>query len=155
MTIYKMRYQAKNIARYIIKHEQDGERRINAVRLQKLLFFVQVKFIIETNAPCFYDNIEAWSCGAVVTSVYNQYAAFAGFDITERQDVNVTIDEKTSERIDDILDFCARYPTYQLSEIIKNQTPYKRAMNNYFSNVITVNSIKQYYEQKKLTGYFA
>ena len=142
-----MRYQAKNIAKYIINREQDEARCINAIRLQKLLYFVQVKFIVETNESCFYDNIEAWSCGAVVTSVYNQYAAFAGFDITERQDVNVTIDEKTSERIDDILDFCARYPTYQLSEIIKNQTPYQKAMNNYFSNIITVNSIKQHYVQ--------
>ena len=150
-----MRYQAKNIARYIIKHEQDEARRINAIRLQKLLYFVQVKFIIETNEPCFYDNIEAWSCGAVVTSVYNQYAAFASFDITVRQNQNITIDEKTSARIDDILDFCAQYPTYQLTEIIKSQIPYKRAMNNYFSNVITVNSIKQYYKQKKLTEYFA
>ena len=108
-------YRALDIAKYIINHEHEEGREISNLRLQKLLYFIQAKFIVETGKPCFSDPIEAWDFGPVVTSVYHEYKLFGSFDIAST-DTAVSIDEESASRIKNMLDFCSHYPTYQLVE---------------------------------------
>ena len=140
-------YRALDIAKYIINHEHEEGREISNLRLQKLLYFIQAKFIVETGKPCFSDPIEAWDFGPVVTSVYHEYKLFGSFDIAST-DTAVSIDEESASRIKNMLDFCSHYPTYQLVEITHNQTPWKRARENPFSHVITLDSMEQYFRRQ-------
>ena len=91
-------YRALDIAKYIINHEHEEGREISNLRLQKLLYFIQAKFIVETGKPCFSDPIEAWDFGPVVTSVYHEYKLFGSFDIAST-DTAVSIDEESASRI--------------------------------------------------------
>ena len=140
-------YRALDIAKYIINHEHEEGREISNLRLQKLLYFIRAKFIVETGKPCFSDPIEAWGFGPVVTSVYHEYKLFGSFDIAST-DTAVSIDEESASRIKNMLDFCSHYPTYQLVEITHNQTPWKRARENPFSPVITLDSMEQYFRRQ-------
>lgn len=137
-------YRALDIAKHIIKHEHDERREISNLRLQKLLYFVQAKFIAETGKPCFSDPIEAWDFGPVVVAVYHEYKLFGSFDISIPYE-DTDIDEESEQKINDIIDFCAHYPTYQLVDITHKQTPWIKARSNPFSSVITLDSMKQYF----------
>lgn len=141
-----MEYTALDIARYIIKHEHDAGREISNLRLQKLLYFVQAKFLAEKRPPCFSDPIVAWDFGPVVLSVYHEYKIFGGLDILSSE-IGIPIDSETSSVIDNILDYCAKYPTYQLVNITHNQDPWKRARQNPYSSVITIDSMKQFFQK--------
>ena len=98
-----MEYTALDIARYIIKHEHDAGREISNLRLQKLLYFVQAKFLAEKRPPCFSDPIVAWDFGPVVLSVYHEYKMFGGLDILTSE-TGRPIDSNTSSVIDNILE---------------------------------------------------
>lgn len=142
-----MIYPVLNIAKYIIKHEHDAGREISNLRLQKLLYFVQAKFLAEKRPPCFSDPIEAWDFGPVVLSVYHEYKMFGGLDILTSE-TECSIDSETSSVIDNILDYCAPYPSYQLSDIAHSQQPYIRARQNLFSTVITIDAMRQFFQKE-------
>lgn len=57
-----MTYSALEVARYIIHHEAQQGRTVSNLRLQKLLYFVQAKFVVDGHdaSPCFYEKMEAW-----------------------------------------------------------------------------------------------
>ena len=65
-----MTYQARDIAEYIIYREASQGRTVSNLRLQKLLYFVQAQFIVQKDAPCFTERMEAWDYGPVVPEVY-------------------------------------------------------------------------------------
>jgi len=147
LTGESMEYRALDIAKYIIKHEHDAGRQISNLRLQKLLYFAQAKFLIETGKPCFSDPIMAWEFGPVVTSVYHEYKIFGGLDIFITP-ACIELDKDTRERIDNLLEFCVKIPTYKLVDITHSQAPWQNARNNITSSEITIDSIKQYFQKK-------
>ena len=70
------------IANYIIEFCNENGFEINNLRLQKLLYFVNVRSLVETLLPIFEDTMEMWSYGPVIPDVYHQYKSFGPFDIT-------------------------------------------------------------------------
>lgn len=141
-------YDAIDVAKYVINHEIDMSRNISNLRLQKLLYFVQAKFLCEVGEPCFVDDIEAWQFGPVVPSVYYAFKSYAGLDIFDRQ-FGGNISAKDSAIINNIIDYCASYPTFQLVEITHAQLPWINARRNIMSNIITQESIKNYFMRDK------
>lgn len=61
------KYSVLTIADYIVRKSfQDLERTqitLNNLRLQKLLYFVQLYFLNSQKSPCFGDVIAAWAYG--------------------------------------------------------------------------------------------
>lgn len=76
-----MAYDALDITRYVIKYSNDQDYGVSNLKLQKILYFIQAYFLIQTNHPCFKESIEAWDFGPVVPDVYKQYKAYGGTDI--------------------------------------------------------------------------
>ena len=69
-------YSAKEVARYIIDYSCDQGRTVSNLRLQKLLYFVQVEFLVNRGKACFKDEIHAWHYGPVVPEVYYEYRMY-------------------------------------------------------------------------------
>ena len=115
-----MAYSALEIAKYVINHEHNNEREISNLRLQKLLYFVQAKVLVETEEPCFEEEMEAWDFGPVVPCVYHAYKIFGSWDLSFSGAVP-SIAEVISEKIDSIIDYCQSFPTRQLVEITHKQ----------------------------------
>ena len=142
-------YSALDIARYIIAHENSEGRSVSNLRLQKLLYFIQVRFIVTygVNHPCFYDDIEAWSFGPVVPTVYQAYKVFGGGTIP--LGIGDTPQYKLREGdkllIDGMLDDCANYSTSHLVDITHGQSPWIDAHRNYLDNRITNEAIARYF----------
>lgn len=145
-------YPASDIAKYTIGYEASRGRRVNNLRLQKLLYFIQVKVLTTLSCPCFYDDIEAWDFGPVVPTVYRGYKVFGGASIPCLDQLEaVTIDNpEMRDAINAILDECARYTTSRLVEITQGQEPWESAYRR-FDNRITTKSIQQYFVARKET----
>lgn len=139
-----MKYSALEIAKYVIVHEHNNGREISNLRLQKLLYFIQAKVLVETGEPCFDDIMEAWDYGPVVPVVYHEYKIFGSLDI-KINPIKVTIEGKIAELIDLIIDYCSKFPTYQLVEITHKQNPWKQAYKRGAKVEIKSSSIKDYF----------
>ena len=141
-----MAYNALEVAKYVINHEHGKGREISNLRLQKLLYFVQAKVLVETGEPCFDDEIEAWDFGPVVPAVYYAYKIFGSWDIVIDTSVPF-IDKSVSALIDSIVDSCKDYPTFQLVDITHKQSTWKDARLKVKNSIITKDSISGYFKQ--------
>lgn len=142
-------YNALDIARYVIAHENECGRSVSNLRLQKLLYFIQVAFVSEYGPehPCFSEPIEAWSFGPVVPCVYHAYKMFGSAGIPSSPHArNIRLQNADKNMIDNMLNDSARYSTSQLVEISHHQTPWIEAHRNPFDNQITNESIAAYFQ---------
>ena len=141
-----MAYSALEVAKYVINHEHSNGREITNLRLQKLLYFVQAKVLVETGNPCFEDEMEAWDFGPVVPAVYYAYKVFGSLDIIS-DEAAPNLNKAVSGYIDSILDYCQNFPTFQLVEITHKQSPWVTARRIGPKSVISKDSIVGYFKK--------
>ena len=141
-----MTYQARDIAEYIIYREASQGRTVSNLRLQKLLYFVQAQFIVQKDAPCFTERMEAWDFGPVVPEVYRAYK-FYGSNAIPYSKTNFNISKTDMMLIDIMLDHCGQYSTSTLVDMTHAQTPWKSAYQNPFDNEITLRSMFHYFRE--------
>lgn len=164
----KGRYSVKTIAEYIIDYCDKHLGGVSNLRLQKLLYFVQVEFVKTYNYAAFKEEIEAWSFGPVVPQIYRKYKIFGRENIilnsiTNSEIFSLDIDDETSEKyisfndketINKVLNEAAEFPTAELVRISMVQKPWKDAYNGdpYTSNIITKESIYDYFVGEEFTN---
>lgn len=151
--------KAIDVARFIINCSNKKKYYISNLRLQKILYFAQMEFILN-NSLCFEDEIQAWDYGPVVPNVYNEFKRFGAsnipqiltfFDKSEGILKIKKIDYKesvinSSDRhlIEKVIDECSQYSTSQLVRITHAQLPWIEAHNKGKNSVISVDSIKSF-----------
>ena len=140
-----MAYSALEVAKYVINHEHNEDRPITNLRLQKLLYFVQAKVLVETGEPCFEDEMEAWDYGPVVPAVYNEYSKYHSRPI-ETTDTIPLSDANVVKNIDEVIDYLGDTETFELVQITHSQTPWIVARQRGRGAVISKESIKEFFE---------
>lgn len=133
------------ISKYIINYFYSKNLPISNLKLQKLLYFVQAQFLVKKNTPCFPEEIEAWDFGPVVPEVYRKYKKFGSSNLPFEQSQSFFITKNDKELINGILDKCSHYSATELVGITHRQTPWLKAYQPYQSNIITKNSIREYF----------
>lgn len=96
-------YDALEIAKYIIDRCYRMGEPVTNLRLQKLLYFIQIESYKIDDAPMFSNDIVAWQFGPVVTEVYYEYNMFGGSPILLTYD-NIDIDSRDLFLIDNVID---------------------------------------------------
>lgn len=155
------KYSALDIARFVINYSNRSNSPITNLKLQKLLYFIQAYFITKLNRPCFKDDIEAWSLGPVVPSVYHEFKNYgagyipyikAYFDMSHGSSSFMhvfnpdNISRSDQECIQTIVDNLSKYSASTLVTITHDQEPWKKAFE-YGYKVIPLLSIKNYFEK--------
>ena len=146
-----MSYDAMEVARYIIYHEEQAGRPVSNLRLQKLLYFIQAKFLIVKHAPCFMERMEAWDFGPVVPTVYHQYRYYGGGIIPFQGNPSFSFHQDDQKLIDMMLDDCSRHSTSALVEKTHQQDPWKNAYASSqmgLDDEISINSIYKYFVEE-------
>lgn len=161
----KAKYSANIIAKEIINYSNRRCFAISNLKLQKVLYFIQAIFLNEYNRACFTDNIEAWTLGPVVPSVYRQYKIFGANSIPETVfnknnfasiftaasfDSNEFISPSDVSIIHDIVDSLSSYSATELVEITHSQSPWKESYMPRFNNIISNESILEYFRSINL-----
>ena len=78
-------YKAMDVAQYVINYAIELGKPVSNLKLQKLLYYIQAKFLVENKDGCFEEDIENWRHGPVVTNVYDNFKKYGNQDIEEIQ----------------------------------------------------------------------
>ena len=156
-------YSALDVARYIINYCNDHEYSISNLKLQKILYFVQANFLVQTEQPCFKEEIEAWDFGPVIPEVYHEYKQYGSNNIPkvesyiyfdrnnlwncERRPYNNVLNKRSEELVVEMIKVCGKYSAASLVNVTHNQDPWINSYIKGFNNVITLNSIKTYFKK--------
>lgn len=99
------KYNAINIAEYIVKKCDNLGEEVTNLKLQKILFFIQKEKIKEKGSGLFYNAIEAWQYGPVVPDVYYEYSGFGAMPIKYYSlfDTNFQIEPEDEKLIDTVI----------------------------------------------------
>ena len=138
-------YDVQLIAKYVINRCAQTNRSICNLKLQKILYFVQAEFLVDTNGACFDDEIEAWNYGPVVPAIYFKYKVFGSTNIPDQGDDGFeSITTQDRERLNAIIDSAAKYSASTLVEITHRQSPWKNAYHR-ADKIIHKDEIKEFF----------
>lgn len=142
-------YSAIDIAKYIILFCKENGYSISNLKLQKLLYFVQAQFLITIGKPAFLEKIEAWDFGPVVPEVYQYFKVWGSSELPLflAKNAKTKIHERDQRIMDEILGECAQHSASFLVQITHNQAPWFDAYERYCNNVITNESIEEYFRK--------
>ena len=137
-------YKAIDIAKYVINRCISCNNPISNLQLQKILYYIQGKYIEVTNGEClFEDKMEAWQYGPVVPEVYYLYSIYSSTKITDNQICDKRIKEDVMNIIDPVIDEKSRISAWNLVQSSHKEIPW---MNNYSEGEkreIPISSLKQ------------
>ena len=80
------------VANYIIEYSNRRGYSINNLRLQKLLYFINARSLVETGKPIFKESMQKWRYGPVVPDVYHEYKQYGAFEISSSDIVKEKVD---------------------------------------------------------------
>lgn len=155
-------YSALDVARYIIWYCEEKKYIVSNLKLQKILYFIQAKFLVEKNTPCFSEKIEAWDFGPVVPEAYHEYKQYGSGDIPtiesyimfDENDIwnskriefeDTIIADEDKVLIDKVIDKFADYSATDLVSLTHKQSPWIDAYAPCQHNEMPINAIRKYF----------
>ena len=160
-----MSYKVLDVCRHVINYSNKYDYGISNLKLQKVLYFIQVYFLItkKDHTPCFDEKIEAWDFGPVVPEAYLEYKQYGSGDIpiiksfiildkdnvwnskrVKFEDTAISDDDKSL--IDKVVDKFADYSATELVSLTHRQSPWIDAYTPYQNNEITIESMMEYFK---------
>lgn len=146
-------YSAQTIARWFLAWSEDFEEaQVSNLKLQKLLYYAQGHYIAEFGKPLFSDEIEAWSHGPVVSSVYHNFKQFGNGQITlpETDDFKWSdVDRKTSKFLSKVWNTYGSVAAWKLRDMTHQETPWQENFNpDERHKVIPRRDIQRYFTKR-------
>lgn len=117
------KYDALNIANFIIVHNFELGCPVSNFRLQMFLYFVLIEYRAATGRWLFGDDVRVMGFGPAVLEVYRSFCAHAGTPINPSKSLGYykyDIDQYDKDIISKILDHYEQYKTGELSAMSKN-----------------------------------
>lgn len=159
-----MIYNVLEVCRHIINYSNSKNYEISNLKLQKLLYFVQGCFLVDKDAPCFNEKIEAWDFGPVVPEAYQEYKIYGAtnipkvtryfyfnpnnlFDSGYKEFTDNVIEDNDKELINDVVDSLSAMSAMGLVEYTHQQSPWKDAYKKGMNCEITIESIRECFKQ--------
>lgn len=139
-------YKAKDVCKYIVFYSNEHNYTISNLRLQKILFFVQLYFLKIRKQACFAEDIEAWDFGPVVPEVYREYMKFGLGQIMDFRNPNVSFEIPLDQQIiDGVIDLLAPYTNTELVALSIRHPVYERA----HGGTITLDKMNRWIKEKE------
>ena len=141
------RHSAMDFAKYIIDFCTNTGNAISDLKLQKVLYYLQLGFIANLHECAFYDDMEAWPYGPVVRSVYNAYSSYGSTKICLLYEEADVFSDTEKNIIHSILFNCIEKNAWDLVDMSHvKDGPWDRVYQNGkgYKNVIPLEYIKEY-----------
>jgi uncharacterized phage-associated protein len=120
-----MSVNAMDVAKQLLYQASTNNCNITNLKLQKLIYFVNLTYISIIGEPLFSDKVKAWDLGPVVGTVYYNYKAFQDKIISEE---NVgTPNTMLSQICEFVLDIFGFQPASKLVDITHQDPIYEKA----------------------------
>jgi len=108
-----MPYPVNSIADYIVLYTKELGNSVNNLKLQKILYYLEARFLIETEESLFDERIEKWRYGPVIPEVYYRFNHLGAEDIDQ---IPQTFDFMTLLNRDFILESSSQLESSSFSE---------------------------------------
>lgn len=138
-------YKALDIAIYIISYSNKNKYDISYLKLIKLLYFVQVFYIVNYSRLLFIDDIKACNYGVTISAIHKEYFKYGSCNININKSYDNTIEPSDCLLINQIIIYFKDYTSTDLLKIIHNQKPWKEAFYGDIK-IITKESIIKYFK---------
>jgi uncharacterized phage-associated protein len=99
---------------------------ITPLKLQKLVYYAQAWALALLERPLFEEDLEAWTHGPVVPSLFEQFKD-NGLEALPYPDEVPLFDSEVEILLEEILDVYGHLPVRQLEKLIQNEAPWKIA----------------------------
>lgn len=86
-TITNRNYNPMLITNYIIEYCKTNDIKINNLKLQKILYYIQARSLVENNASFFSEKLEKWKYGPALPSVYHEYKSYGAYNIKDKKTI--------------------------------------------------------------------
>lgn len=125
---------------------------ISHLKLQKILYFAQAVFLSVKWTPLFEEEILAWNYWPVIESIYIEYSKkrlkwstpLLIEDIIDNDFIKIESWDK--EILNEIYKEFWKYSAWELVDITHSHKPWKDSYIKWKSNIISKESIKEYYK---------
>ena len=140
LLVIPMKKSAQDIANYFVELASKAEENdLTNLKLQKLLYFAQGKYLAKFKKPLFDEPIEAWELGPVVRSIYNTYKYCGPYPITvfDKNIKRANLPEDIKKFLNEIWDEYGVYSAGFLVEMTHEEdTPWAKTYSDQKDNVI-------------------
>lgn len=140
-------FTALNVASYVINEYHYKNKGISNLKLQKVLYYIQMKGLQDLGVVIFNDDIEAWRHGPVVREVYSNYKKYISDDI-DPDDSCVKnnyrpISGDYASVIDDVVLRTLNLDPWEMVDKTHQTSPWKNNYRVSYNNVIPIEEIKK------------
>jgi uncharacterized phage-associated protein len=138
------------LSKYVIRKMYEKGEKINHLKLQKLLYYIEAWHLVYTDKPLIDDDFEAWLHGPVIRKVWNHYKGFSiMFDDLPypKQEPTIELTEEQKEIIDDVLDEYGEKSGYYLECLTHAEIPWRNARIKGENQIISKEKMKEYYSR--------
>jgi uncharacterized phage-associated protein len=127
--------------------EEEGDL-ISNLKLQKLMYYAQGFHLAMYDKPLFSEPIEAWEHGPVIRALYSKYAAYGANPIPNPDSIDfIKLNDETKEFLNEVYNTFGQYSAWKLREMTHDETPWSMAFVEGESNIISPDSLKEYFKQ--------
>lgn len=162
-----MAYDVLEVSRHIINYSNEKEYEISNLKLQKLLYFVQAYFLLDSagKRSCFNEKIEAWDFGPVVPVAYHEFKRYGSGNIPsvksylnfeDKDDIwsikrvsfnddKINLNDKSL--INAVVDEFSSFSATSLIELTHKQEPWMSVYRQHENNEITCESLMEYFNE--------
>lgn len=124
--------------------EGDG---ISNLKLQKLVYYAQGFFSAIFDRPLFNENIEAWTHGPVVPSLYRSYKEHGAGRIALPDDFDKSsLTKEEFELVEEVFEVFGQYSAWKLRNMTHEEEPWLNHEDQ--ADVIPLNEIKSYFKKR-------
>lgn len=138
------------LARYIIHKANKEHYLITNLKLQKILYYVQGMYLARFGERLFDDEIEAWTYGPVVRSVYNVYCLYGAVSLYEPEDISLSgLTLEKQKFIDMVIMEKLKYSGSELVRMTHQEAPWKSCEDRISDKpVIPFETIQRFFKEK-------
>lgn len=137
-----------SVASYTANYSAENNYACSYLRLQLLLYFIQVQFIRETGKTCFDDRILAVDTGPWIRKIYENFWKYGALDIYQFDKEKYhqeSISDNDKALINDVIENLSCYSTTALRKVVQHQSPWMDAYSKGNKTEITCESIRKYF----------
>lgn len=139
------------VSKYIIHEMKKNNIDINHLKLQKLLYYIQVWNLVFLEKEIFEEDFEAWLHGPVARVIWDEYkekSILMDNIELEEEEISLNVTEEQKEIIDDVLDSYGTKTGYHLEMLTHQEQPWITAYEKGRNTIISKTEMKEYYTEK-------
>ncbi|WP_210408355.1 Panacea domain-containing protein [Allokutzneria sp. NRRL B-24872] len=147
------KYDATTIAKWFIAWADHAENAsMSNLKLQKILYYAQGHHVALHGEPLFSDEIQAWSHGPVVPTVYRKFRDFGAGEIKFDEHVDFSwddVDEEATRHLMLVWNTYGGFAAWRLRNMTHDDGPWKDHFVDGERNlVIPVESLREHFSSR-------